>query len=55
MHVNFLLLNLDVYYDYTQSQYKVWHIELTYTIFDYLLLIEDILVAYIGRLCLEPS
>jgi len=27
-HVTFLLLNLDVYYDYTQSQYKVWHIKI---------------------------
>jgi len=30
-------------------------LKLTYTIFDYVLLIEDILVAYRGRLCLEPS
>ena len=44
-HVNFLLLGLDVYYDYTQRQYKSDTLKLTYTIFDYRLLIEGIFIA----------
>jgi len=54
-HVKFLLLNLDVYYNYTQSQDKVWHIEIN--LYNFWLPVADRrhFSCIRDRLCLELS